>query len=819
METSRLNSSDVGPKPALEGRTLDGPGTKALYGILTCSICSALAASLLTYVACAGSGKGVLSSVIIGGVCLVVLAGASLIVARKVSAAAWGVGRSELVMDQVLLDNLLEHSPSNIYFKDTESRFLKVSRSLMGKFGATDPAAVVGKSDFDFFTDEHARPAFEDEQRVISSGQAMLNKEEKETYADGRETWASTSKMPLRDTDGNIVGTFGITADITERKTAEKRLIESEALFDSLVNSLPQNIFCKDKDGRFTFGNVAFCRTLNKPLNEIVGKTDFDFYPVELAKKYRADDQRVVATGEAIEVVEEHVTADGQKLYVQVVKTPQFDSHHRIVGLQAIFWDVTEKRLAEDGMARERDLLHALMENIPDLIYFKDASSRFTKINKAHADILGLANPDDAVGKTDSDFFAAEHAKVSYQDEQNIVASGRPMVGKVEWVKRPDGSGIWALATKVPIKNGDGKVVGMVGISKDITERKKAEEALDQSMNDFLAVVNSVSDGDLIPRAREGDDTLGRIAGSINSMLDNFSKMLAQVKGLGISVSSSAVEILSAAEQIAVGSQRQTDNVTNTSASVEEMAASMAQVSGHAEAAAEAARHALEMAERGDRSALDTSEAMSRIQNAVEQTAEKMKALARSSSEISDIIELINDIAAQTNLLSLNAAIEAAHAGEAGLGFSVVADEIRKLAERSAQATKDVNVIIKTIQRNTAEALAAMENGINEVKGGSALADQARQALGDISKVVRESSQMIEEISSASEEQARLTSGVAGAMQVISTITLQTSAGAHQSAQTIQSLAEMAEQLNDTIARFKIDGVFERSYQFVQLEL
>ncbi|HEU4391321.1 MAG TPA: PAS domain-containing protein, partial [Blastocatellia bacterium] len=565
MERSSVISDGArGPRRFSNGRRLDRVGTKALYAILICAALAATGASFLTYVVCAGAMVAGVSSVVIGVVCLAAFGGASFFFASRVSAEVGKVGRGDLVTDQILLDNLLEHSPSNIYFKDTESRFLKVSRSLMSKFGATDPAQVVGKSDFDFFTDEHARPAFEDEQRIIRTGDPMLDKEEKETYADRSETWASTSKMALRDAEGRIVGTFGITADITERKIAEKRLTESEALFDSLVNSLPQNIFCKDMDGRFTFGNNAFCRTLKRSLVEIVGKTDYDFFPTELAKKYRDDDDHVVKTGETIELVEEHVTVDGQKLYVKVVKTPQFDSSHRIAGLQSIFWDVTEERLAEDGMARERDLLHTLMENIPDLIYFKDASGRFTKINKAHAEMLGLANPEDAVGKTDSDFFVAEHARVSYQDEQGIVTSGRPMLGKVEWVKRPDGTGIWALATKVPIKNSEGKVTGMVGISKDITARKEAEEALDQSMNDFLAVVRSVSDGDLIPRAKEGDDTLGRIAGSVNSMLDNFSRMLAQVKGLGLSVSSSAVEILSAAEQIAVGSQRQTDNVTNT---------------------------------------------------------------------------------------------------------------------------------------------------------------------------------------------------------------------------------------------------------------
>ena len=290
-------------------------------------------------------------------------------------------------------------------------------------------------------------------------------------------------------------------------------------------------------------------------------------------------------------------------------------------------------------------------------------------------------------------------------------------------------------------RDASGKPVGFRGVKRDITARRLAEESFEQHLKEFLAMVSSVSDGDLTRRGGETDDTLGSVAQSVNKMLDHFSKMLTEVKQIGLSVSSSATEILAAAEQIAVGSQRQADEITNTSSAVEEMAASMNQVSRNAEASADAARRALEMAEHGDKSVRDTSEAMSRIDSAVQQTSEKMRLLGIRSSEISEIIDLINDIAAQTNLLALNAAIEAAHAGEAGLGFSVVADEIRKLAERSARATRDVGNLIKSIQTETSEALTAMELGMKEVRGGSHLATEASNALRDISEAVRQSSE------------------------------------------------------------------------------
>ena len=355
----------------------------------------------------------------------------------------------------------------------------------------------------------------------------------------------------------------------------------------------------------------------------------------------------------------------------------------------------------------------------------------------------------------------------------------------------------------------------MVLNEKEHNERLlQTDQAMQQSLSEFLEIVSSVSEGNLTKRGPEGDDALGKLVQAVNKMLDDFGLMLTEVKQIGLSVSSSATEILAAAEQIAVGSQRQADEITNTSSAVEEMAASMTQVSRNAEASADAARRALEMAEHGDKSVRDTSEAMSRIDSAVQQTSEKMRLLGVRSSEISEIIDLIDEIAAQTNLLALNAAIEAAHAGEAGLGFSVVADEIRKLAERSARATRDVGNLIKSIQSETSEALTAMEVGMKEVRGGSYLATQASNALQDISTAVRQSSELIEEISAASEEQARVTSNVATAMQTISSITLETSAGAHQTAQTIEGMVGLADRLNKSISQFKVNEDYVHPFSY-----
>jgi PAS domain S-box-containing protein len=624
---------------------------------------------------------------------------------------------------------------------------------------------------------------------------------------DGTIVFVRENGRAMRGPDGLVAYYEGTIEDVSDRKLAENALRESEALFDSLINSLPQNIFCKGHDGRFTFGNKKFCESLGISLDQLIGKTDTDLFSRRRAEKHRAEDRRVLA-GEVLDVIEESTGRDGRPRYIRAVKSPRYDASGEIAGVQGIFWDVTEEKLAESELARERDLLHSLMDNIPEIIYFKDATGRFTRVNRAMAQYLGFADPGQAVGKSDFDFYPEEYATESRSCDEQIVKFGQPIVGRVERVTSPDGIIHWMLSTRAPIKNRDGEVASIVGIARDITERKQAEDALEQSLADLLNVVSSVSLGDLTQRGSEGDDTLGRIARSLNLMIDNFSGILTQVMGIAMSVSSNAMEVLSASEQISIGSDRQVGEITSTSSAVEEMAASMSQVSKNAEASVEAARRALTTAELGDSSVRNTSEAMMRIQGAVQQTAEKMHALAKRSSEISEIVNLINGIASQTNLLAVNAAIQAAHAGEAGLGFSVVAEEIRKLAEGSGRATKDIGRLVSSIQRETADAIDAMEEGLREVTEGTSLAEQARQSLHKISNVVRHSADLIEEISAASEEQAKTTRNVAGAMQTISTIALETSSGAQETTRTISGMVSLSEQLNQAISLFKVKDEF-----------
>jgi methyl-accepting chemotaxis protein len=335
---------------------------------------------------------------------------------------------------------------------------------------------------------------------------------------------------------------------------------------------------------------------------------------------------------------------------------------------------------------------------------------------------------------------------------------------------------------------------------------QEAQENLQKSVTEFLTVVSQIARGDLTLRGKVTNDALGNVVDSVNYMLDNFMKVLDRVRKAGIDVSSSANEILLSSEDMASGAVQQDQEITNTSSAVEELTVSMKQVSNNAEASAEAARRALDAAEQGNRAVRDTLEGMQRIRASVQATAKKIKSLGDRSLEISEIINVINDITEQTNLLALNAAIEAARAGEAGRGFAVGADEVRKLAEHSRTATKDIAALIKAIQAETNEAVVVMEEGTKEVEVGARLADQAGKALEAISSVVRQSAELVQEISLASKQQVRGTEGVANAMQIISNITRQTSQGARQTARTVENMVKLSEQLNEALSQFRINS-------------
>jgi two-component system sensor histidine kinase/response regulator len=280
-----------------------------------------------------------------------------------------------------------------------------------------------------------------------------------------------------------------------QARRTELALREHEVFYQALVESLPQNIFRKDLSGRFTFVNQRFCAGLGAAREDILGKTDFDFFPRELAAKYQADDRRLLETGEFFEATEENRTADGERHYVHVIKTPILDPNGERIGIQGIFWDVTVERRTQDDLAHERDLLRALLDYAPDIIYFKDAESRILRASRAFARKVGVGDPAHLVGRTDHDLFLKEHADRAREDEERILRTGQPIDGQTEKELWADGRVNWVLTSKLPLRDTRGQIIGTFGISRDITELKAAQDKLERAEAKYRSIVENAVDG------------------------------------------------------------------------------------------------------------------------------------------------------------------------------------------------------------------------------------------------------------------------------------------------------------------------------------
>ena len=286
--------------------------------------------------------------------------------------------------------------------------------------------------------------------------------------------------------------------ELERRRKAEQRLRDSEVLYESLVDNLPLNLFRKDLDGAVTFANRKYCEAREATLEEMIGITDYDLFPTELADKYTADDRAVMESRQVLETTESHLDADGNKTWVHVLKSPVYDAAGEVIGTQGAFWDVTDRHTAEEAYERERFLLTSLLDSIPDNIFFKDLAGNYLRVNKAMAERLGLNSPEEAVGRFAPEFFHdTPHAPAVEELHRRVVESGTPSVAVEAYVDWPCGSSNWVSTTCMPIRNPDGKIEGSFGISYDITDRKLAEqtmreardtaEAASQAKSNFLA--------------------------------------------------------------------------------------------------------------------------------------------------------------------------------------------------------------------------------------------------------------------------------------------------------------------------------------------
>jgi len=335
-------------------------------------------------------------------------------------------------------------------------------------------------------------------------------------------------------------------------------------------------------------------------------------------------------------------------------------------------------------------------------------------------------------------------------------------------------------------------------------EAKRVNDANQAAILRLMNELQTVAEGDLTQQATVTEDITGAIADSVNYTVEELRSLVAQVQGTAARVTETTQQVEQTSTELLAASTEQLREIRETGESVLQMAVRINQVSAQAQQTAAVARQSLEAADSGRKAVADTIDGMNTLREQIQETSKRIKRLGESSQEIGEITELISDITEQTNVLALNAAIQAASAGEAGRGFSVVAEEVQRLAERSADATRQIAALVKTIQTDTQDAVAAMEQSTQGVVQNAQLSDAAGAALVEIDRVTRELSELIDGISNEARSEAESANVVAANIQHIFAVTEQTGEGTRSTAQMVHDLSRSADELRQTVDRFKI---------------
>ncbi len=379
--------------------------------------------------------------------------------------------------------HLYEQSPVAYQSLDAKGYLIEVNMAWLEELGYTREE-VIGRKFTDFLVDE-SKHLFQ-ERFATFKREGVVHAIEFDLRCKNDSVISATFEGRIgRSPNGKFAQTHCIFINITERKRIEKALQESRALFRSLVESIPQNIFSKDLDGHFTFANQRYCAAENKPLEELVGKTDFDLHPPDLAKQYRADDLRVIETREVIEKEEIHQTLEGTPSYVQVVKAPIYDADGQVRGMLGIFWDITERRRAEEQLR----LQALVLDQIQDRVTITDLSGRITYVNQSEVDSLGHAR-ESLIGRA-TDIYGEDPAQGATQQDilQRTLAEGQ-WRGEVINYTADKQEIILDARTRI-VYDLEGQPIALCGIATDITERKQLELAQRASEERFSLAVRA----------------------------------------------------------------------------------------------------------------------------------------------------------------------------------------------------------------------------------------------------------------------------------------------------------------------------------------
>jgi PAS domain S-box-containing protein len=424
---------------------------------------------------------------------------------------------------------LMETLPSWIYFKDMDSRFLHVNKAL-ADYSGIPVAELVGKSDADFLDAESAQKNREDEIRILASGEGRERFVEKESLPDGRDSWVLTSKYALRDKQGHIIGTFGVSNNITEMIEAQHALEKERNTLRTLLDSIPDSIYIRDCGGRYMVVNRALAELVGETdPNEVTEKTPFDYFPNEKAQTFIAEDAVVIEAGQAVmnQTSVVHPSSGGVR-HLLTTKVPMHDADGKVYGILGINRDVTAQEEAREAARQSEHRIQEIVDNSPQPMYAKSVTGHYLMVNRRYEELFNL-KAKDVVGKTDAEVIGDEQTVRRLQkNDRLVVARGEPIQFD-ETLKFPDGERSY-VSVKFPMRDLDGEIYAVGGISTDITARKRAELALQELNLELMQTHDNLTKAHEQLIQAEKMESVGRLAAGVAHEVRNPLAMI----GMGL---------------------------------------------------------------------------------------------------------------------------------------------------------------------------------------------------------------------------------------------------------------------------------------------
>ena len=429
------------------------------------------------------------------------------------------------------VDMLMENVPSNIYFKDRDSRFVRVNRSQAKWGGMGNPTDMVGKSDHDFFDPIHADQALADEKKILETGKPIVGYVERDTFPNGEEAYMLTTKMPFRDRSGKIIGTFGISNNVSELVETQQTLERERNVLRALVDSIPDQIFIKDANGEFTLVNKAFTELVERDHpDEVLGHTDADFFTREFADEMVDEERRILESGEPMFNMERaRQTRNGEERTVVTTKVPLPDENGEPYAIVGMTRDVTEQRLAREALLRSERQIQDIVDNCPAVIYMKSVDGSYLLVNQQFEWLVQLKRKD-VLGKGDYEVFDRESADAFRENDELVVEEGQPIQVE-EIVPHEDGPHTY-VSLKFPLRDLVGEIYAIGGVSTDITERKSHEEALAKLNADLMSANEDLRSAQEQLIQAEKMESVGRLAAGVAHEVKNPLAMI----GLGLEI-------------------------------------------------------------------------------------------------------------------------------------------------------------------------------------------------------------------------------------------------------------------------------------------